>query len=221
MSINPPTKDKEEIINNQDNKTPPQNYEQNKTHKIQPPLSSSKTNQNISKLDFKKTLPDWINKPWMYIHPTHQIQQNSWLEEWSNVILSYIKHKSNHSVDISILKQEFPFQNQTISKNLTINDLTSIFDYMVSKNQAIWIGDNKNSIYIRIKSNTQYASEMHRYMIDNGYALDVLTLYDIQTLNQIWSNLPEEELKSVLNILVSQNKAEWIGKKQDTIKFSI
>ena len=157
----------------------------------------------------------------MYIHPTHQIQQNSWLEEWSNVILSYIKHKSNHSVDISILKQEFPFQNQTISKNLTINDLTSIFDYMVSKNQAIWIGDNKNSIYIRIKSNTQYASEMHRYMIDNGYALDVLTLYDIQTLNQIWSNLPEEELKSVLNILVSQNKAEWIGKKQDTIKFSI
>ena len=62
---------------------------------------------------------------------------------------------------------------------------------------------------------------MHLYMIDNGYALDVLTLYDIQTLNQIWSNLPEEELKSVLNILVSQNKAEWIGKKQDTIKFSI
>ena len=43
MSINPPTKDKEEIINNQDNKTPPQNYEQNITHKIQPSLSSSKT----------------------------------------------------------------------------------------------------------------------------------------------------------------------------------
>jgi len=221
MSINPPTKDKKEIINKQDNKAEIPNHEQNITHKIQPSPSSTETNQSISKLDFNKTLPDWINKPWMYIRPTHQIQQNSWLEEWSNVILSYIKHKSNHSIDISILKQEFPFQNQTISKNLKINDIISIFDYMVSTNKAIWIGDDKNSIYIRIKSNTQYASEMHLYMIDNGYALDVLTLYDIQTLNQIWSNLPEDELKSVLNILVSQNKAEWIGKKQDTIKFSI
>ena len=57
MSINPPTKDKEEIINNQDNKTPPQNYEQNITHKIQPPYLHQKP---------IKTYLNWIStKPYL------------------------------------------------------------------------------------------------------------------------------------------------------------
>ncbi len=58
-------------------------------------------------------------------------------------------------------------------------------------------------------------------MINNGYALDVITLFDIRSFNQLWSKIPENHLKNIIEVLISQNKAEWVGKKQDAIKFSI
>ena len=177
--------------------------------------------QSHKEENYIQFLPNWINKPWMYISPIQESQYLSWMEEWQKIIYTYSNYTSSPIITLSELRIFHPFTNNELSKNLSNNQLITIIEDLVTKNNAIWMGNDKLSIYLKLKSDLEYASEIHQFMINNGYALDVITLFDIRSFNQLWSKIPENHLKNIIEVLISQNKAEWVGKNQDAIKFSI
>ncbi|MHA1303265.1 MAG: hypothetical protein ACTSPI_06145, partial [Candidatus Heimdallarchaeaceae archaeon] len=91
--------------------------------------------------EFEDNLPDWVNKPWMYITPKKSQQINSWLDSWSAVLLDYTKKLVIHVVNVNSLRETYPFSNKKIRKELTIDQIRNIIDYLETKGFAVWIED--------------------------------------------------------------------------------
>ncbi|MHA2092543.1 MAG: hypothetical protein ACW98K_16985 [Candidatus Kariarchaeaceae archaeon] len=168
---------------------------------------------------FQSTLPSWTSKPWMYVQPTNQSQLKSWLDSWSKVILEFSRIMTIHVININELITIHPFKNNQNSKQLTNDQVLIIVDDMVSSQQAKWLDENKILVRIYFKTNDQWSGIIMKHLMDTGLAAEVLTLYELEKLNQDWSSLPRQELVEIFDILVSKNRAQWVGDSKDALTF--
>ena len=60
----------------------------------------------------QEILPEWVNKPWMYVTPEHQQQLDSWCADWSNFIMEYARINIKHIIHIEEERAEYPFNNK-------------------------------------------------------------------------------------------------------------
>ncbi|MHA2172241.1 MAG: hypothetical protein ACXAB7_20400 [Candidatus Kariarchaeaceae archaeon] len=169
--------------------------------------------------EFQSTLPSWTSKPWMYVQPTNQSQLKSWLDSWSKVILEFSRIMTIHVININELITIHPFKNNQNNKQLTNDQVLVIVDDMVSSQQAKWLDDNQILVRIYFKTNDQWSSIIMKHLMDTGLAAEVLTLYELEKLNQDWSSLPRQELVEIFDILVSKNRAQWVGDSKDALTF--
>jgi len=171
--------------------------------------------------EFTRNLPAWINKPWMYVKPTHEGHLASWYESWKNLILSYTEQLTQHIINIYDLQEIHPFTNKNSGRELTSDQLRYLIEEMISENLAKWLSEERIRARIYFKTDEELAAMLYQFTLDEGYALDVMTFYELKKFDQPWAVLPDEELRSVLNILVKQDKAEWVGSEHDTVQFKI
>lgn len=164
-------------------------------------------------------LPPWVKKPWMYVQPTHEQQLGSWLDSWKGLVLEYSRSYNIHVVNLSQLNTTYPFKNQEIGKTLTYGQLQTIIDIMVNEGLARWIDETKISARIYYLTNKEWANKIMSYMVDSGYAAEIMTFYELQQLKQQWSTLPRDELRDVFEILVTDGRAKWVGESKDTLSF--
>jgi hypothetical protein len=171
--------------------------------------------------EFSRKLPSWIGKPWMYVKPTHEGHFKNWIDSWKKLILDYSELLTRHIVSVYDLRDLHPFTNKENGKDLSIGELQTIISKMVDDNLAKWLDTDNLNARIYFKTDLEWASILYQFMVDNGYATDILTLYEMKNLGQKWSSLPDTELALILDILVEQNKAKWIGADRDTVQFKI
>ncbi|MCE7736352.1 MAG: hypothetical protein GPJ54_15835 [Candidatus Heimdallarchaeota archaeon] len=164
-------------------------------------------------------MPPWVKKPWMYVKPTHEHQLSSWLDSWQGLVLDYSRSYKIHIVNLSELNTKYPFTNQEIGKILTYDQLQTIIDKMVTEGLARWIDETKISARIYYLTNKDWASRVMAYLMESGYAAEVMTFFELQGLEQEWSTLPRAELRDIFDILVMDGRAKWVGEGKDTLSF--
>jgi len=171
--------------------------------------------------EFVRQLPQWINKPWMYVKPTHEGLLDSWYDSWKQLILKYTEVFTIHIINVYDLQVVHPFTNQSSGRELSADQIKAIIDNMIEDNLAKWLDNDTTRARIYFTTDTEWAEIIYQFTLDRGYATDILTLYDLHELQQPWSSLPDGELRIILDILVVQNKAEWVGSEKDTIQFKL
>ncbi|MHA2249696.1 MAG: hypothetical protein ACXAD7_05005 [Candidatus Kariarchaeaceae archaeon] len=170
-------------------------------------------------LRFLENLPTWTSKPWMFVQPTHQTQLASWLDSWKLVVLDYARTFSYHVINITVILEQHPFKNMKNNKRLTKDSIEQIINKMIDEGLAKWLDDNHILVRIYYKTNEEWSAIILEYLTDTGLAAEVLTLYEIEKIDQEWSSLPREELVEIFDILVDQQRAMWIGNSKDTLSF--
>ncbi len=103
---------------------------------------------------------------------------------------------------------------------LSLDQLKEVIMSLEEKKLAKWLEpDVRARIYW--KTDSVFAQELYDYMIETGKAIEYWTLLDLKKEHQEWSNLPLEELRQVINVLVTKQLAKWLDSEQTTIQFSI
>ncbi len=195
----------------------------------QPITSQPITSEGIQKTDvttvpppellFQQLIPGWVNKPWMYIKPSHPSQLNSWIQGWKKLILDYCRIFVKHVINLMELQNVHPFRNQKNGKTLSLPQLTTIIDSMVDEGLAKWLDDSKILARIYYKPIDQWADEIYNYLLETGKAAEVLTFMEFRQMDTDWSSLPEEDLKLILKSFVDEGKARFVTKEEDAVEF--
>jgi len=167
-------------------------------------------------------LPEWINKPWMYVTPEHQQQLDSWCSDWSNFIMEYARINIKHIIHIEEERAKYPFNNKPVKKRLARKQLQQIGNYIVAQEMGIWWDKKKIRLRLYWRTLDEWADIIYEWNIKTGRAAGaerVMTLYDIQQANQPWSTIPQEDLRRIFDIMDDKGYIEWADKKKNIIAF--
>ena len=167
-------------------------------------------------------LPEWINKPWMYVTPEHQKQLDSWCADWSNFIMEYARINIKHIIHIEEEKSKFPFNNKQAKKRLDRKQFQTIGNYIVAQEMGIWWDKKKIRLRLYWRTLDEWADIIYEWSIKTGRAAGaerVMTLIDIQEANQTWSTIPQQDLKRIFNIMEEKGYIEFADKKKSVIAF--
>jgi len=173
--------------------------------------------QEVEKL--RAILPPWCEKPWMYVTPTGLDQLSSWNSTWGDFLLEYAEIKAVHILSLLELRKEFPFSNRIIKKQLSIGQLQQIGVALVEKNFAAWRDERKTRLRIYWRGLDEWSDTIYKWAVQNGY--EMVSLFELTNVGEIWSTLPQEELLQVLQKLVTRKHAKWVGKDKNTVLFDI
>lgn len=184
--------------------------------------------EEVIKIDEKTTLqlfienlPKWVSKPWMYIRPQLNDQITSWTDSWKAIILDYSRLQKIHIINLSKLRSSHPFTNSNTSKSMSKKNLEFILDQMIMQGLAKWLDDYKLIARIKYKTDEEWSEIIYDFLVDTGYAAEILTLYEIEKIDEEWTTIPREELVLIFDLLVDKGRAEWIGETKDTLRFSL
>ncbi|RLI63034.1 hypothetical protein DRO91_04985 [Candidatus Heimdallarchaeota archaeon] len=169
-------------------------------------------------------LPEWINKPWMYVTPEHQKQLDSWCADWSNFIMEYARINIKHIIHIEEERAKYPFNNKQIKKRLDRKQFQTIGDYIVAQEMGIWWDKKKIRLRLYWRTLDEWADIIYEWSLKTGRAAGperVMTLLDIQEAGQPWSTIPVEDLKRIFEIMKEKGYIEWADKKKTAIAFII
>lgn len=201
-------------------------------------LEIPKDQRTVLIMEFEDNLPEWVNKPWMYVTPKKSTPQiESWLNSWSAVILDYSRILIIHIVNINDLRNAYPFKNQKINKTLSIDQVKDIIDYLEVSGFSDWIQD-KEGFFAKLfalflgkpltkklrakiiwRTNEEFADDLLKFMIETGRVIEIHSLYDLTTYDQAWSSLPADELRDICNQLVERGSVKWLNKEKTIVQF--
>ena len=170
----------------------------------------------------KDILPEWIDKPWVFVTPEHQQQLDSWCADWSNFIMEYARINIMHIMHIEEERSKYPFNNKPIKKRLDREQMQKIGDYIVAQEMGIWWDKKKIRLRLYWRTLDEWADIIYEWSLKTGRAGSadrVMTLFDIQQAQQPWSTIPQEDLKKIFEIMEEKGYIEWADKKKKTIAF--
>lgn len=157
-------------------------------------------------------LPDWVDKPWMYVKPENPKFLESWRRDWSDYTLKWAKFLVIHLISVAELMEKNPFYK------LSEVALRDILEYMNSKNSIKWWDKNKTLVRIYWRSLEEWCEIIYRWALRTG-RLD-FTLFEIMDEKEEFSTLPPEDIKEIFRLMVEKRFAEWMGKKHEMIKIN-
>jgi hypothetical protein len=169
------------------------------------------------KPDLKNILPTWIEKPYYYITPSEKLleRRKLWQKEWADFLLQWANAKDKYLIEIITLQQEYPFKNPVISKQLTLEQLRIIGDFLEESKTALWKNKNKTHIRIYWETLESTADEIFSWAFERGQKY--IGVFDILDAKQPFSDLPSEEIYECLVLLVKEKKGEWADKKKEIV----
>ncbi len=170
----------------------------------------------------KEILPEWIDKPWMYVTPEHQKQLDSWCSDWSNFIMEYARINIKHIIHVEEESSNYPFNNKTAKKRLDREQIQEIGDYIVAQEMGIWWDKKKIRLRLYWRTLDEWGDIIYEWSIKTGRAASadrVMTLFDIQDAGQPWSSIPQQDLKRIFKLMHEKGYIEWADKKKKSIAF--
>ncbi|MGY5853407.1 MAG: hypothetical protein RTU92_07585 [Candidatus Thorarchaeota archaeon] len=165
-------------------------------------------------------LPNWgdsIQTEWMYHIPIREEDREMWAEEWSDFMIVWCREKDVHVMSFSLFVGEPPF-NELHSK---IDAFRLIGEKIVDKDVGKWLEGKKRRLRVYWRFLEEWADVLYQWALERGAVrIDVKSLI-IQNARESFSKLPEDEIHSVLELLVDRGHAEWVDKKKGAIILKI
>ncbi len=203
-------------------------------------LLTKKDQQVKLEKEFEDMLPKWVNKPWMYISPKSTDKIGSWSDKWSKVLLDYTKLYVIHIISINKIRTVYPFKNEEIGKELSIEQLRNLVGYLGEKDYATWLDEEQKRGFfawlakifglkkeettklrarIKWKTNAEFAEDLLNFMLETGRVVEVHSLFDLSQFDEEWATLPPEDLIDVVDILVNKGVAHWLNREKTIMRF--
>jgi len=157
-------------------------------------------------------LPEWINRPWMFVKPSDERFLQSWREDWAKYTLQWAKAMVIHLIGVNDLISKNPF------RKLSEDDLRDILNYMCVKKWCKWWDKEKTLIRIYWRTLKEWQDIVWKWAVSLG--IEYLSLTDLVNVKEDFSTLPQEELETIIKSLVKAGKARWADRKTKTIKLS-
>jgi ESCRT-II complex subunit len=155
---------------------------------------------------------DWLAKPqygFMFTMPNKKKDKDdfdSWKQEWSQVLLDYAKVGTFHIIFPKRLLTETPF-NKFHQRKKSIEVLS---EALIEKDLAKWVGKKKREqLRVYWKSLEEWGSVIEIWARDNA-VFDLIMVHDIRSSETEFAELPEEDLKTVFEMIQKNDKGEMV-----------
>ncbi len=165
----------------------------------------------------KEILPQWIQKAWRWITPDDAELLEEWLREWGDFLLSFSEVLKVHFIKPRELLVQMPFKNPLVKKQLSLEQIHAVGDDLERRELAKWWDNRKNRLRIYWLPLDEIVDSVYDWAFDGGR--DVCTIFDLRNAGEIWSTIPPQELKQLLEMLVKLKKANWADKDQEAVEF--
>lgn len=145
----------------------------------------------------------------MYVKPKNPYHVESWLEEWSKLLLDYAKQKELFGMDVNELAESYPFAK------LSLENLKEILDFAVKKGLAEWADEDKKFIKLRWRTIPGWARKLYQMGIKEGYPR-----YDMFQLIDTFGMFPED-VRAIFDYMVKNGLAKYLGKTKKVIELIV
>jgi hypothetical protein len=169
--------------------------------------------------DIREILPLWIEKPIYWITPGDKFEKrkNQWVKEWAQFLIAYTDTKHIFVVIVRDIRNDFPFKNAMVKKQLSQEQLVLIGDYLVEKNRAQWLDRKKTRLLVFWQTRDEMSEDLFLWAQKEGRQF--LSIFDLSE-SDYWNSLPEEEVRKIFNILVREQKAIYVdSREKNSIRF--
>lgn len=158
---------------------------------------------------------DDIRYEFMYNRPpgSSKSDTDEWLEEWSKVLFDFAKLERKHVIYVQEILDKQPFAKLRERKGSIIDT----GERLVKKQLAVWI-IKKEKLRVYWKSLDEWASTIHDWAYAN-VKTEPLFVYDLKEVNEMFSDLPDEEFPEIFKILQKQKKGRVIKTSDKKVAF--
>jgi len=174
----------------------------------------------ITETEITETMPPWggmKQSEWMYHIPPREEDKVLWAEEWGDFILQWTEFNRVHIISITTFIKEKPFSD-ILGK---ADALKIIGDTLTEKEIAQWLNKKKRQLRVYWRPLEDWADIIYQWALDTGNVrLDVKSII-IQEKEKSFATLPEDDLKIVVDLMVTKGYAEWIDRKKGAIKIIV
>ncbi|MHA1409517.1 MAG: hypothetical protein ACTSQY_04225 [Candidatus Odinarchaeia archaeon] len=149
------------------------------------------------------------NGPWMYSIPQEDKNIESWLIEWADFTLQWLKYNKIHVISIFELIENKPF----VFFRDKLKAVKLIVTRLVKQNYCYYINEEETSIRVLWRSLDEWCDVLYNWAFKIG--LSDFTMFDILSLQKSDDNfhkLPVDDLKKIFELMVKKRKARWINK---------
>ena len=168
--------------------------------------------------DIEFVFPKIYSFPPFFTPQPNALTRQSQLQRWSSLVQSYCRHYRIFRLMLVEALNTSLFHNATIRKQLAMNDVREVIDFMASKagdERAEWLSLDKSSCWIWWRKPEEWATMIGNWVEGTGQKGVVLTLYELKegeaTEEQEFHGLDMEALRKSLNTLVKKGKAQVFG----------
>ncbi|KAJ8321029.1 hypothetical protein KUTeg_002616 [Tegillarca granosa] len=160
--------------------------------------------------------------PWQYqFPPFFTIQPNSdtrkkQLEAWCALVLSYLKQKKSHSVDVTEIQNSPLFNNKEINRKLPPDGVYAVFEELQKKGHLEWKDQKtRKQCLIMWRTPEEWGKMIYDWITSKSMTNTVCTLYELSngddSEGQEFHGLEKWLLLRALQTLEQQGKAEIIN----------
>uniref|UniRef100_A0A5S6QDQ9 Vacuolar protein-sorting-associated protein 25 n=1 Tax=Trichuris muris TaxID=70415 RepID=A0A5S6QDQ9_TRIMR len=158
--------------------------------------------------------------PWQYnFPPFFTLQPNvetrrKQLEAWASLVLRYAEEKRISQIVVLDAQQSELFNNTRLNRNLGLDGIISVLDYLKEKSRVVWLDKQKGRCRIYWKSPAEWAALIDDWASRNGLRNTVCTLYEVahgpDSVDEPFYNLEDASLLEALRHLEKSGHAEVI-----------
>jgi len=153
--------------------------------------------------------------PFFTIQPNAETKKKQ-LDIWTQLVLNYCRANKMFVLDKSD-NSSVLFNNREISRQLSLESITVILEYMKTKEKIQWADEKKDRCFVFWHSPAEWGTILFKYAQKNGLANSVETFFQLTNSSAEFSGMDVRMLKICLRTLEDQGKAEIIG--DDGVKF--
>merc|ERR1711973_78925 len=166
---------------------------------------------------------DW---PWQYnFPPFFTIQPNldtrrRQIEGWSELVLSYFKHKKLFNLDVTEAQSSPLFYNKKIERKLPAEGINIVLEELQKKGNLEWEDKRKQRCYIMWRTPDEWSTLIFKWVQENGMTDTVCTLFELRegddTAKEEFHGLDMWTLKKALSVLEQKGKAQMFEAPEAT-----
>ena len=164
-------------------------------------------------------MPPWgspLESEWMYGVPPREEDRVLWAEEWSDYLLQWAELRQIHVLSLAVFISESPFKDLRNK----VDSFKMISQVLIDKEVAEWSDRRKRQLRIFWRPLEDWADLIYEWSLKTGkLRLDVKSIV-IQESKESFAKLPENDLHTVMGLMVEKGFAEWIDRKKGAVLVS-
>ena len=163
----------------------------------------------------KWVFPEVYSYPPFWTLQSNVKEREKQCELWGNLICAFIKFHNFTEFDLMSALETPLFKNNKLGRQLSMDTLTTILDYLVEKGNAEWVSETKGRVRIMYRTYKEWGEMIHKWAFDNG---QIGTVFTVHELIEDHEDAPSYKmnintLTETIKLLQTQGKANYMVKQ--------